>query len=1001
MKQVTFILLLLFLFAATRLTAQQKTVSGIVTDEQNQPLAGANVVGAGESNGAVTDARGRFTLSLGQATATLKVSYIGYAPQEVSLAGKNYIRIVLQPGAVGLNEVVAVGYGTQKKVNLTGSVSSVSGVDLVKRPVMRASAALEGMMPDVAVTQSSGQPGADGGSIRVRGVGTLGNSDPLVLIDGIQGTLDGVESNDIESMSVLKDASSSAIYGSRAANGVILVTTKRGEEGKLKVNYNAYAGWQRFTDLQDFTDGYTYMTALNQAFRNEGRDPLYTDEYLAAYQKNKATDPDHYPDVDWQKAVYTGSGFLQHHYLSVSGGSKTVRVMGSVAYQDQKGEIPNYESQRYSFRLNTTADITDNFQVRLDLSGRHSPTLSPAGGLGTYGVLSEVIRQPPIYPALLSDGRYGIGLSGTNPLARVQDGGQVNTVYESFTGTIQADYQPFKGAEVTLNFTPTYGDTWTKDFFKSVSTYEPGSESPAFTFPVKSTLNENDSRSLQTTTQLLLKYNTNFDRHDFHFLAGYEQIGYHTDGFGAFRDNFPLPDYQELNAGSIENWQNSGTAAEWALRSWFGRLNYDFGSKYLLEANLRVDGSSRFASGNQYSAFPSFSAGWRISEEPFLKDVGWLSELKLRGSWGKLGNQEIGNYPFASVINLGVNYIFGGAPANGAAQQAMSNRDISWEETTTSDVGVDIGLLDNKLNIVYDYYVRNTTGILLQLPIPAIVGLSVPYQNAGGVKNTGWGLAVDYRNHDGAFKYRIGFNLSDVKNEVVDLQGTGPYISDYTVIKEGYPINSIFGYKAIGIFQTQEQVDKAPVQFGNYAPGDIIYADLNGDGVIDADDRTVIGDQLPRFTFGLNFSAQYKDFDLSVAIQGVGKKDVFLYKDAVWAFFNAGKIQTWQLDYWTPENPDAKYPRLIAETTHNNFQNSSFWNFNSAYARLKNVQIGYQLPASITSRTFIEKLRVYVTGQNLFTLDHMPKGWDPERPSGNASVYPITSTYVFGIDLTF
>lgn len=555
--------------------------------------------------------------------------------------------------------------------------------------------------------------------------------------------------------------------------------------------------------------------------------------------------------------------------------------------------------------------------------------------------------------------------------------------------------------DLEFNFSPQFGDTLQKSFFKAVSTYEPDAVAPAYTFPAKSTLTQEDARSWGTTMHFLLRYNRSFASHNFHFLAGYEQITYRNDNFNAFRDDYALPQYVELNAGSIANWQNGGTALEWALRSYFGRLDYDYKGKYLVEANLRVDGSSRFASGNQYSTFPSFSAGWRISEEPFMKDVEWLSNLKLRGSWGELGNQQIGTYPFASVIDLGVNYIFGGAPANGAAQTDMANHDISWESTASTDFGIDASFFQNRLRLSYDYYVRNTSGILLQLPIPAIVGLNKPYQNAGSVKNTGWDLELSYQNQVGAFHYSVGFNLSDVRNEVTSLKATGPYISTYTIDEEGQPIDALYGYKAIGLFQTQDEVDKSPAQFGNLAPGDIKYKDVNGDGVINADDRLVMGSQVPRLTYGLNLSASWKGFDLSALIQGVGKKNVFLYSDAVWAFYNGGKIQDWQLDYWTPQNPNAKYPRLIAETTHNNFQNSSFWVFNSAYGRLKNVVLGYSLPKTLLDRTFIDNLRVYVSGQNLFMVDKMPQGWDPERPSGTASVYPISSTYVFGLNLTF
>lgn len=994
---------MIFLVLSLSAFAQQRTITGIVQDaKENYPLDGATVTLRNSNVSAVTNSTGKFEISVPNGKAELDVSYVGHDSKTVTVgANQTSVVVALVESSKGqLSDVVVVGYGTQKKENLTGSVSTISGEEIASKPVMRASAALAGLASGVTVTQSSGQPGADGGTIRIRGIGTLGNTNPLVLIDGIEGSLDGVDPNDIASVSILKDAASAAIYGSRAANGVLLVTTKTGGSETLKINYNAYAGWQRFTDLPNFADGYTYMTTFNQAYKNEGRDPIFSTDYLSDYKDKYLTDPDNYPNVDWQKETYTGSGFLQNHYLGISGGNKMIRIMASLAYQDQKGEIPRFESERYSFRVNAEMNIIKNLQVRINLAGRHSPTFSPNIS-GLDNLYTQVNRIPPVYPAVLSDGRFGVAWNGQNPVAFARSGGIDQTNYEYLQGTLQANFQPFSGADLEFNFTPQFNDTLSKDFARTINTYNPGSTDPAFTVPKKSSLSQSDSRSWENTIHLIFRYHKSFNEHNFHFLAGYEQIGYRNDNFDAFRDNFALQNFQELDAGSIENWQNGGTASEWGLRSIFGRLDYDFAGKYLFEANLRRDGSSRFAEGNKYGTFPSFSVGWRLSEENFLKNVQWLSSLKIRASWGQLGNQLIGTYPFASTINLGTNYIFGNAPANGAAQTDMANSQISWEETTTKGIGLDLGVLGNKLNVTYDYYIRNTTGILLQLPIPGIIGLNKPYQNAGTVKNTGWDLSVNYNNRDKKFKYNIGLNLSDVRNEVVDLKGTGPYISDYSFVAEGYPINTLYGYRALGLFQNQAQIDKSPKQFGTYAPGDIMYKNMNGDSVINAYDRVPMGNQIPRYTFGLSFSAQYKNFDLSLLIQGVGERDVFLYHDAVWAFYNAGKIQTWQLDYWTPDNPDAKYPRLIAQSTHNNFQNSNFWVYNAAYARLKNLQIGYSLPKHITKSTLIQNLHLYASGQNLFTLSKMPKGWDPERPSGDAGVYAISSTYIFGLNLTF
>ena len=863
---------------------QSESVSGQVKDATGQPLPGVSVALKGTASGTITDVEGRFLLSTtGVSSPVLVFSYIGFVRQEMAVGSRAALEVVLEQDTKALSEVVVVGYGTQKKENLTGAVSSITGKELAKRPVLRASAALQGLAPGLTVTQRSGQPGADDGTLRIRGIGTLGNAAPLVLVDGVEGELDGINPDDIESISVLKDAASASIYGSRAANGVILITTKTGKGEDLRVQYNNYIGWQEFTELPEYADAYTYMTKLNEAYANMGKTPLYSDKYLAEYQANKALDPDHYPDTDWQKEVYTGSGALQNHYLSISGGKK-VNIMSSFGYQKQKGEIPGYGSERYSFRLNAKMNILDNLQTSVLLSGRHSQNTSPGAG---DDIILTVNRIPSIYAARFSDGRWGSGLNGINPLAQITEGGFGENTYDSFRSSFQANFQPVEGMDLEFNYTPKYDLASGKRFIKSLPTYDVDRETPAFTVPARATLNQSNGKTWENTLRLLGKYHKSLQKHNLSLLAGFEQIGYENESMGASREGFSFPEYPQLDAGSVEFMKNSGSAAEWSLRSFFGRMNYDFGGKYLLEANIRVDGSSRFAEGYKWGTFPSFSAGWRISEEAFLQDMGWLSNLKVRASWGKLGNQLIGNYPFASVIGLGQNYVNGGQPVDGAAQLDMANSLISWETTTSSNLGVDIGFLNNKFSLTYDYYIRNTTDILLALPIPAIIGLNRPYQNAGEVKNTGWDLALNYNQAKGAFKYQVGFNLSDVENEIVDLKGTGPIIGTYTFNQEGYPINALYGYRALGLFQSQEEIKASPKQIGIYAPGDIKYADTNGDNKIGADDKVAIGNSIPRFTHGLTFNAQYKGFDLSFLLQGVAKADVLLARDAAWAFYNA------------------------------------------------------------------------------------------------------------------
>ena len=986
---------LLVVFCSLSAWAQQE-VKGIVSNKQG-PLSGISVTVEGSQVSTRTDDQGNYAIRAPSSNAILVFSSIGYVSQKITVDQRRNIDVVMEEDMSALEEVVVVGYGTQKKVNLTGAVSSIDGEELAKRPVHRASMALQGMAPGLTVTQNSGRPGGDGGTIRVRGIGTLNDSNPLVLVDGVQSSIDGVDPNDIENISVLKDAASAAIYGSRAANGVILVTTKSGRGEQLQMNYNGYAGRQIFTELPQFVDGYTYMTKLNEAFDNVNRNPIYSEEYLADYLRYKDIDPDWYPDTDWQREVYTGAGFTQHHHLGVSGG-RLVNFMGSLAYQDQQGVVPNHRQQRYSFRINTRANVKDNLQTSFFVSGRLSPTDRSSREIHT-----EINRISPVVPARLSDGRWGVGSNGNNPVAHLAEGGVNRYDYDQLRATFQINYQPFKGADLEAFFTPEYSGYHRRNFNKAIETFVPGMETPAYTVPVQSFFLRGNSRTWENTARLIARYNTQLADHNFSGLAGYEQIDYRTEDFAARREGYPLPDYQELNAGAIENWSNSGSPTEWSLRSWFGRINYDYKGRYLFEANVRIDGSSRFPERNKYGTFPSFSAGWRVVDENFMATTNsWLSDLKLRASWGRLGNQQIGNYPFSAVMGLGSSFVFGNSPVQGANQREMANLDISWETTETTNVGLDMAVLRNRVSASVDYYIKNTTGILLRLPVPAIIGLSEPYQNAGVVENKGWDVTLKYRSAPKAFNYEIGFNVSDVRNRVVDLKGAGPIISGFRIIEEGSPINTLFGYKAIGLFRDVEQVNEYPTQtFTNYGPGDIIYEDVNGNDVVNTEDRTNIGNEIPRYTYGLNFNASWKGFDLSALIQGVGKKDVILNGDAIWALYSNGKIQKWHLDHWAPDNLNAAYPRLISETTHNNFMNSSWWVYSAAYARLKNIQIGYTVPTRWLGGGAGKKFRVYATGDNIFTLHKMPQGWDPETRSGNAEIYPISSTFLIGVNLTF
>lgn len=987
------------------------TISGKVTDENGETILGASVLIKGTSIGTITDSDGLYTVQAPDGNGTLVFSYIGFQTAEVPVNSRSIVDLSMVSVSTELGEVVVVGYGTQKKVNLTGSVVSVTGKEIANQPIMQTSNALIGKMPGVTVMQNSSQPGSDAASIKIRGIGTLSNSDPLVLIDGVPGNMNGVDPREIADISVLKDAASASIYGSRAANGVILITTKRGESGKIRINYNGYAGWQEPTNLPEYVGGYEYMTLYNLARQNIGQSAAFTQTYIDEWQANHLTDSDQYPNTDWVNEIFTESGFQQHHSLQLTGGTEMAKVMASLSYMDQNGNIANFNYKRYNARINTDLKVSDKVSFNLDLNMRRSVQKQPSAGL-VYAI-REAFRDPPVYAARFSDGRWGPGWAGQNAVATIHDGGINEDQYNYVRAIIKANYKPIPGMQFSVMYAPQYNDDFGTNFRKQYEFYNYGDLVPSL-YPNQNSLIQNNNRTLNNNVNAIGTYEKTIGEHFIKGLIGYELITNDYRWFQASRDKYSLQNYQQLNAGAVDNMQNSGSATEWGLQSYFARINYDFKGKYLLEANVRRDGSSRFAEGEKYGVFPAFSAGWRVSEESFFESIGFISDLKFKASWGQLGNQNIGEYPFASTIALGQNFLFGGTPHSGAAQLALANKEISWETTETTNFGIDLGMLDNRLTVSAEYYIRNTSDILLAVPIPMTIGLNAPFQNAGKVRNKGWDLALGWADEINDFTYGVNFNISDVKNEVVDLLGTGPHISGATIKTEGYPINSIFGYKSDGLFQTQEEINAAPTHIGAIAPGDIRYVnqltiDTDGDGVFDtadglinADDRVIIGDPFPRLMYGLNLTAGFKGFDLSVMLQGVGKRSVLATGDAMWAFYNAGKIQQWHTDYWTPENPDAAYPRLVATTSHNNFQTTDFWVYDASYLRMRNLTLGYTFPQAVMDNIKVNRLRLYFSGQNLFTIDNMPQGWDPEIPNGTGGdLYPITAIYSLGIDLTF
>jgi TonB-linked SusC/RagA family outer membrane protein len=981
---------------------QQLAVNGTVRDTMGLTLPGVTIIVKGTSLYAVTDIDGKYSISNVPGNGTLVFSFVGMKTREVGILGRNVIDVVLQEDAIGLEEIVVIGYGTQKKANLTGSVSSITPKDLETRPIASTSVALQGVTPGVTVTSRTGAPGSTG-TIRIRGIGTLNDSDPLVLIDGVEGDLNVIDPSMIETISVLKDAASSAIFGSRAANGVILVTTKRAQGDKLAVSYSAYVGVQTPTDLPQKVNAIDHMVMMNTAYQNSGATPLYSEAYIDEYRQNMLTDPDHYPNTDWQKEVLKGSGIMQNHNLTINAGSQKIRFLTSLGYLNQKGIISQSGYERYSLRNNADIKFSDKLNMKFDVQLISRNTLAPgtAGEVASDG-LSEVFLQmnriPAIQPGIYSNGQYGEGWNGNNPIAfSTADGGYFKNNHLSVMGSVVVSYSPVEWLTAEVMAAPKFNESYTNNFNKSITTYQ-ADGTQLFIRPEKSQLMNEDSRSIYGNYYASVTANQEIKQHTFKLMAGTSLETFMNRNYSAYRDVFIFPDYSVLNAGSQENMQNSGSASEWALQSFFGRLNYDYKSRYLFEANARYDGSSRFAHGHKYGFFPSFSAGWRISEESFMEATrSIINNLKIRASWGRLGNQNIGTYPFASTLSLGAGAM-GNQVVTIAALNDMANDLISWETSEMTNVGFDITLLENII-VTLDWYNKITSDILLELDIPSIIGLNAPYQNAGKVRNRGWEASLSYKGSVGDFNYGVDFNISDVKNEVIDLKGVNR--SGLTVDREGYPINSIFALQADGYFISDEDILAHATQFGTVGQGDVKYLNQNDDNIINDEDKVIIGSTIPRYTYGMSLDLSYKSFTLNAFFQGVGKADGYLYGRAIQPFFSGASAYEIHKDYWTSENQDATFPRLTWGDTGNNYQHSSFWMKDASYLRLKNLQIGYNLPAKSLNRIGLEDVRFYVNGQNIFTLDKFWDGYDVETPVGTGTNYPQVKIYSLGVEVKF
>lgn len=994
---------------------QKQSITGMVTDANGDPIIGASVQAGGAAL-AVTGADGRFSVSVAPGTE-LQISYVGFATKAVMVRnGVSNYDVTLSDDSRALNEIVVVGYGTQKKANLSGSVAQLDGKTLGNRPIANVSSGLQGLLPGITVTGASGAPGLDGGLILVRGVGTLNSASPYILIDGVEaGTLNSLDPQDIASISVLKDASSAAIYGSKASNGVILVTTKRGQNGAPKVNYSGFFGIQNATALMERMNSADAAYYYNKALERSGKAPRFTEEAIQKFRDG--SDPYNYPNTDWYKLAFK-TAWQNRHNVNVTGGNEFVKYLASAGYLKQSSILPNAGREQFNARANLDMVLSKRITAHLNLAYIQN-NYRDASSAYAGGSSDQIIRQlniiAPWIPYKKEDGSYGT-VSDGNPMAWLESGMTVNRNNRNFTGMIGIDYQVFKDLKLTLQ--GAYVDASRRySYFQKFIQYNANKA----TDPNKLEIGHYDWH--RTTFDAFLNYDKSVAKHNFKAMLGWHTERYKYLPDWMYRKNFPNNDLTDMDAGDASTQKNSGYTRELTMVSYFGRLNYDYAGRYLFEANFRSDASSRFAKEHRWGFFPSFSAAWRISEEPFMeRSKSWLDDLKLRASWGQLGNQDALSgkqdgtsdyYPWMNTYKLDGSYPFGGQLMQGYYQGDYHLSTISWERSTTWGVGVDFTLFGGLTGSI-DYYNRKTTDIIMDVSAPAEFALGKYKDNIGALRNEGVEVSLAYAkqlNKDWAIN--AGVNFAYNKNKILNLGEGTEYIEKgnrRTALGQQY--NSYYMYKATGkFFNSQEEADAFTAKYGNpfgrkFMAGDIIYEDTNGDGKLDSNDRVYTKHtDIPAITYNINLGATWKGFDLSMTWQGVGSVSHIFNREVLGEFSgDASHPSTMWKDSWTESNHNAKMPRVFETGNSPSDMTramSTFWLWNTAYLRLKTLQLGYSLPENVLKAIGVERVRIYYAGENLLTFHSLPFNIDPEITSERGSSYPLLRSHAIGINITF
>jgi TonB-linked SusC/RagA family outer membrane protein len=992
-------------------------ITGKVTDEKGESLPGVSVRVLNSPTGTVTNITGLYEITAAE-DATLLFTYIGYSNQNIAVNSQTTLNVVLKVDAAAstLNEVVVVGYGTQKRVSITGAVAVISSKELKQAPTANLSNSLAGLLPGLSVVNASGKPGT-GSTISIRGKGTFGNSDALIVVDGIVRSFDEIDPNEVESISVLKDASAAAVYGSRSANGVVLVTTKRGHIGKPRFSYNAYVGSQKPTLYPKLMNAYEYAQTNNVARLNNGANPVgnplfYTDQQLQDFQNGTI-------GTNWYDASFKKSSMQQQHNVNVDGGSENIKYFFSGGYTNQDGMYNNINYNRYNFRSNVDAKINPMLTISVDIDGRISQNNSPS--FTEASIFSHVIREAPIYNTYNPDGTPK-NTTGEHPLEEINHSGYIHDNYSSFFGTLGFKHDlPFitKGLSASGKFNYNRDNQFTKEFDLPYTMYDEDANGNITATKVvgktltKTEMTESFKQVVSSTIDLSLNYQRSFGKHDISGLFLYEQSEGNANLFSAYRTNFPSNAVDQLFAGGAIDKNNDGSATQTGRLSYVGRINYAYDSRYLFEASFREDGSTIFSPGHRFGFFPAASVGWRISEEKFIKDnpkLSFINNLKFRGSYGILGNDRVNPYQYQdsyysqSISGVTVPVaIFNNTDIEQAVGYGVyPNPNFTWETAKTTDVGLEGTLYNGKLGFEFDWFYKQTTQILAarSASTPGTFGRLLPSENYAAVDVNGIEVTLSHANHIGKVNFNIKGNIAYATNKGIiydDAPGSPLYAR-----KTGNSLDYTVGYTSAGLFQSDQEIKSSPFQSTTTAPGDIKYVDKNGDGIIDENDQSIISknNTNPKLTFGLFLSADWKGFDFSTVFQGAALSNIMLTGTARNMFNNGGNSNSFAylLDYWSPTNTGAQYPRAWIDANVNNNKDSNFWLRNTSYVRLKSLQFGYTL--NHLGKLKIDKLRIYFAGYNLATWSGF-KLFDPELSATQGNYYPQQKNYNVGVNLTF